>query len=87
MAALEADAKERSERRKLREKEAQVIKEMGNQAFKENNFEKALEYYNQVLSVCLCLCVCLLMFVMYRGWRERITRYSVCVCVLSLIHI
>ena len=48
MDALEKDAKERSERRKVREKEAQVIKEKGNQAFKDNDFEKALEFYNQV---------------------------------------
>lgn len=48
MAALEADAKERSERRQLREKEAQAIKELGNKAFKEHNFEKALDFYNQV---------------------------------------
>ncbi|KAK7482484.1 hypothetical protein BaRGS_00026301 [Batillaria attramentaria] len=49
MAALEADAKERSEKRRMREKEAQIIKELGNQAFKEHNFEKALEYYNQAI--------------------------------------
>ncbi|KAK7092856.1 tetratricopeptide repeat protein 12-like [Littorina saxatilis] len=49
MAAFEADAKERCERRKISEKEAQVIKEMGNLAFKEKDFEKALEYYNQAI--------------------------------------
>ncbi|XP_076437324.1 tetratricopeptide repeat protein 12-like [Babylonia areolata] len=49
LAALEADAKERSERRKVNEKEAQVLKEKGNQAFKENNFEKALDLYNQAI--------------------------------------
>jgi hypothetical protein len=48
MAAMEADANERYERRKLREKEAQVIKEQGNQAFKDGDFEKALDFYNQV---------------------------------------
>ena len=72
MAALEADAKERSERRKLCEKEAQVIKEMGNQAFKENNFEKALEYYNQVLSVCLHLCLCVSQCFLRTGDGERV---------------
>ena len=58
MASLESDAQERASRRKVREKEAQVIKEMGNEAFKENNFEKALEYYNQVRwDFCVCVCV------------------------------
>lgn len=48
MAAMEADAKERAERRKERETTANTLKEQGNTEFKQGNFQKALELYNQV---------------------------------------
>ncbi|XP_069115192.1 tetratricopeptide repeat protein 12-like [Argopecten irradians] len=49
MAAMEADANERAERRKKRQKEANVIKEKGNEEFRQGKFEKALEYYSEAL--------------------------------------
>lgn len=48
MAAMEADAKERSERRKVRETLAAEYKEQGNAEFRQENYEKALELYDQV---------------------------------------
>ncbi|XP_055860826.1 tetratricopeptide repeat protein 12-like isoform X2 [Biomphalaria glabrata] len=49
MAAMEADAKERAERRKERETTANTLKEQGNTEFKQGNFQKALELYNQAI--------------------------------------
>nr|KAI8743935.1 tetratricopeptide repeat protein 12-like [Biomphalaria glabrata] len=49
MAAMEADAKERAERRKERETTANTLKEQGNAEFKQGNFQKALELYNQAI--------------------------------------
>ncbi|XP_067675024.1 tetratricopeptide repeat protein 12-like [Haliotis asinina] len=49
MAAMEADAKERAERRKVREKEALAIKEKGNAEFKAGSYDKALELYSQAI--------------------------------------
>ncbi|KAK0053257.1 tetratricopeptide repeat protein 12 [Biomphalaria pfeifferi] len=49
MAAMEADAKDRAERRKERETTANTLKEQGNAEFKQGNFQKALELYNQAI--------------------------------------
>ncbi|KAL8618482.1 hypothetical protein ACOMHN_049899 [Nucella lapillus] len=49
LSALEADAKERAQRRRVSEKEAQALKEKGNLAFKENDFVKAEEFYSQAI--------------------------------------
>ncbi|BFZ22509.1 hypothetical protein BsWGS_25548 [Bradybaena similaris] len=50
MAAMEADAKERSERRKVREKLAAEYKEQGNAEFRQENYGKALELYDQAIN-------------------------------------
>ena len=49
MAAVEADAKERAQRRGERMKIAEGYKEKGNVEFRGGNFEKALDWYTQVL--------------------------------------
>ena len=48
MAAMEKDAEERYQRKKQSEKEAMVIKEKGNTAFKEGDYEGAVKYYSEV---------------------------------------
>ena len=48
MAAMEADAQARSERKKKAREEATAIKEMGNKEFQQGNYDKAVEYYTQV---------------------------------------
>lgn len=50
MAAMEADARERAERRKIGEKRANELKEKGNEEFRKGNYEKALELYTEGLS-------------------------------------
>ena len=50
MVSMERDAQERSERRKVKEKEATVHKEQGNQHFKAGEYEKALQCYTKVLA-------------------------------------
>ncbi|CAL1533745.1 unnamed protein product [Lymnaea stagnalis] len=49
MAAIEADAKERSERKKEREQIANKLKEQGNAEFRQGNYQKALEFYDQAI--------------------------------------
>ncbi|RUS70689.1 hypothetical protein EGW08_021547, partial [Elysia chlorotica] len=49
MAALEADAKERYERKKAAEKVAAVLKEKGNAAFRLGNFKEALDFYDKAI--------------------------------------
>lgn len=51
MAAMEQDAKERSERKAEAQKEAMTWKEKGNEEFKNGNFEKAVEHYSTVGSI------------------------------------
>lgn len=46
--SMEADAKERAERRKERERDATRLNEIGNDYFKKGDFKEALNYYNQV---------------------------------------
>ena len=48
MEMMEADAKQRCEQRRMREQEADYFKLAGNVAFKENDYVKALQFYNQV---------------------------------------
>ncbi len=48
MSALEADAENRRKRKQQATLEASAIKDMGNQEFKEGNYEKAVEYYTLV---------------------------------------
>lgn len=48
MAAMEADAKERSERKKEREKIANKLKDQGNTEFKQGNYKEALQFYDEV---------------------------------------
>ena len=48
MAALEADANERAARRKVNEKEANILKEKGNEEFRQGNYDKALALYTEV---------------------------------------
>lgn len=50
LAALEQDAKERYERRKQNEKIANELKDKGNSEFSNLNYEKAIEYYTEVMS-------------------------------------
>ncbi|XP_062595259.1 tetratricopeptide repeat protein 12-like [Saccostrea cucullata] len=50
MAAMEADARERAERRKVGEKKANELKEKGNEEFRQGNYEKALEFYTEGLT-------------------------------------
>ncbi len=48
MAAMEADARERNARRKASEKEAMGIKELGNDAFRNKDYQKAVDLYTEV---------------------------------------
>ncbi|KAJ8316039.1 hypothetical protein KUTeg_006053 [Tegillarca granosa] len=50
MAALEKDAEERYQRKKEARKEADQIKERGNDEFRQGNYEKALELYTEALT-------------------------------------
>ncbi|KAK3107524.1 hypothetical protein FSP39_016660 [Pinctada imbricata] len=50
MAALEADANERAARRKANEKEANILKEKGNEEFRQGNYNKALALYTEGLT-------------------------------------
>ena len=45
---LERDANERYERKKTANKKANELKEKGNEQFKLKNYEKSIEFYNQV---------------------------------------
>ena len=49
MKMMEQDAIERTERRKKDEKLAMDQKELGNEEFKKGNYEKAVEYYSEVI--------------------------------------
>ena len=48
MAAMEMDAKKRSEDKKKRKKISDELKDQGNAEFKQGNYEKALEFYDKV---------------------------------------
>ena len=48
MAAVEADAKERAERRKAATAEATKLKLVGNDHFKSGNYQQAIDFYTQV---------------------------------------
>ena len=48
MSALEVDAQERFERRKLNEKISNELKVKGNAEFSKGNYEKAIEHYTEV---------------------------------------
>ena len=48
MDMMEKDIQERNERRKKNSAEATRIKDLGNEQFKEGNYEKAVELYSQV---------------------------------------
>ena len=48
MDMMEKDIQERNERRKKNSTEATRIKDLGNEQFKEGNYEKAVELYSQV---------------------------------------
>lgn len=49
MKSVEKDAKERAENRKIRNERAETLKTIGNGAFKEKNYEKAVTYYSKAL--------------------------------------
>ncbi|KAK3758583.1 hypothetical protein RRG08_041233 [Elysia crispata] len=49
MAAMEADAKERYERKKAAEKIAAVLKDKGNALFRQGNFQEALDFYDKAI--------------------------------------
>ncbi|XP_033336543.2 tetratricopeptide repeat protein 12 [Megalopta genalis] len=49
MKSMEKDAKERSENRKIRYERAETLKRIGNGAFKEGNYEKAVTYYSKAI--------------------------------------
>lgn len=49
MSSVEKDAKERSERRKANNERADTYKRIGNAAFREQNFEKAITYFTKAL--------------------------------------
>ena len=48
MRMMEQDANDRYERRKKNEKLAMVQKDLGNEEFKNGNYEKAVEFYSEV---------------------------------------
>ncbi|XP_012343656.1 tetratricopeptide repeat protein 12-like isoform X2 [Apis florea] len=52
MKSVEKDAKERAENRKIRNERAETLKTIGNGAFKEGNYEKALGLFEKALSDC-----------------------------------
>ncbi|XP_076292641.1 tetratricopeptide repeat protein 12 [Lasioglossum baleicum] len=49
MRSVEKDAKERSENRKARNERADTMKRIGNGAFREQNYEKAVTYYSKAI--------------------------------------
>lgn len=49
MRGVEKDAKERAENRKAKNERAATLKTIGNGAFKEGNYEKAVTYYSKAL--------------------------------------
>ncbi|CAK9798788.1 Tetratricopeptide repeat protein 12 [Anthophora plagiata] len=49
MRSVEKDAKERAEDRKVRNERAEMLKTIGNGAFKEGNYEKAVTYFSKAL--------------------------------------
>jgi hypothetical protein len=53
MRSLEEDARERAEKRKIREKEATAIKDIANKLFKKGQYEDALQLYNKVADLFL----------------------------------
>ncbi|XP_043516857.1 tetratricopeptide repeat protein 12-like isoform X2 [Frieseomelitta varia] len=52
MRSVEKDAKERTENRKIRNERAETLKTIGNGAFKEKNYEKALGLFEKALADC-----------------------------------
>ncbi|XP_006565808.1 tetratricopeptide repeat protein 12-like isoform X2 [Apis mellifera] len=52
MKSVEKDAKERAENRKIRNERAETLKTIGNGAFKEGNYEKALGLFEKALNDC-----------------------------------
>lgn len=46
--SLEIDAQERFQRRQENLKISNELKEKGNEKFKQNNFEKSIDYYSEV---------------------------------------
>ncbi|XP_060827388.1 tetratricopeptide repeat protein 12-like isoform X2 [Bombus pascuorum] len=52
MKSVEKDAKERAENRKIRNERAETLKTIGNGAFKEKNYEKALGLFEKALADC-----------------------------------
>ncbi|XP_050592252.1 tetratricopeptide repeat protein 12-like isoform X2 [Bombus affinis] len=52
MKSVEKDAKERAENRKIRNERAETLKTIGNGAFKEKNYEKALGLFERALADC-----------------------------------
>ena len=51
LASLEADSKRRAQARKERHMKANAMKEQGNCAFKDNNFEKAINCYTEAMNI------------------------------------
>lgn len=49
MRSVEKDAKERAENRKIRNERAETLKRIGNGAFNEGNYEKAVTYYTKAI--------------------------------------
>ncbi|XP_043262375.1 tetratricopeptide repeat protein 12-like [Colletes gigas] len=49
MKSIEKDAKERADNRKIRNERAETLKRIGNGAFKEENYEKAVTYYAKAI--------------------------------------
>ncbi|XP_076649865.1 tetratricopeptide repeat protein 12 [Halictus rubicundus] len=49
MRSVEKDAKQRSENRKARNERAETLKRIGNGAFKDENYEKAVTYYSKAI--------------------------------------
>ncbi|KZC08634.1 PREDICTED: tetratricopeptide repeat protein 12-like [Dufourea novaeangliae] len=49
MRSIEKDAKERAEDRRIRNERAETLKRIGNGAFKEGSYEKAVTYYTKAL--------------------------------------
>ncbi|XP_076758250.1 tetratricopeptide repeat protein 12 [Xylocopa sonorina] len=47
--SVEKDAKERAENRRIRNERAETLKTIGNGAFKDGNYEKAVTYYSKAL--------------------------------------
>ncbi|XP_066596090.1 tetratricopeptide repeat protein 12-like [Prorops nasuta] len=47
--SVEKDAKERAENRKIRNERAETLKVIANKAFKDENYEKAITYYDKAL--------------------------------------